>query len=596
MEARGSDKKVTLLRRNLSCLRLAIVCSVAIQCAYFCASPSAYAAFTRPFVRQLARAENESPETNPPRSGLSCSKEAVKPASCLVPRGIAVDSTSKLWVGDGAEAAATFGSNGVFSSLVQIGAKKGTFTTPDSLAFDTANGHVYLAGGSRRVESFTTSGEFVQQWPEVFGGELHLTIDNSSNPLDPSRESVYVAQEKEGESPKDAQGVGRFNAAGTPLEFSFTHECEVHKCSYIEGNEIVGTPSGRFGLGAPQGVAVDSEGDIYIVGGGTLDRRSEVDEYLPSGAFLRALSGAETPGLRGGHEFNGFGGQLQTLAIDPVSNHLLVGVAHEHSEGAAIDEFDSTGRFLNQITQTEVEIAFKKRVPGSLQSVPFGNAAFAVTTDSQGDVYVVDEAERVIDEYGPGKFLPSFRPASATELSPEGAQLNQFVDPEGLKLTDCRFEYVTQTAFETTGFENLSSGGQMPCSSPSASEVVANREFQLVGAKVGKLISGMTYRYRLSATTSASELGGTAFSESMQFTATHAPSVESQSVANISSRFAELHATINPLGASTHYHFEYGVGDGVWTSSPVPDEAIGRGGQGGALAVQVTQNIGALVA
>jgi hypothetical protein len=558
------------------------------------------AAFTRPFLRQITRTEAE--------SGLSCSAESPRSSLCLSPRGVTVDTSENLWVGNGLEALSEFNSLGAFvPPTVRLEGNlssppKGNYTFPDNIAIDDATGHFYVTGNNRRntserlIEVFDKTGALVEQWKEEFGGVSHIAIDNSPNPLDPSRESVYVAHEQEDpRSPlgdASPKGIGRFDASGIRVEFNDAQKCEEEKCGYIKGNEIVGTPSRSFEHETPQAIAVDSQGIIYVAGG---EERSEVDEYLPSGVFVRAIAGNETPGLGGNHERNGFGGKLQAVAVDPVSGHVLVSVSSNEQDEGAVDEFESSGRFLNQVTKTEIEVS-----PGIRQRSHLGSV-FDMTADAQGDVYVVDNSsEQAVDVYGAGHFFPSLRVAEASGRHPESAALNGFVDPEGLKLTDCHFEYVTEAAFEHNvethkgdGFADVSSGGEKACT-PAAGEIAADTNYHAVSAEVGGLVSGTTYRYRLVATTSASELGGTAGSEPVAFTAPHPPAVDAASATNISSAFADLRARINPLGADTTYRFEYSSDGVAWAKAPVPDADIGSGGPTGSADASVVQQIGPL--
>ncbi len=87
--------------------------------------------------------------------------------------------------------------------------------------------------------------------------------------------------------------------------------------------------------------------------------------------------------------------------------------------------------------------------------------------------------------------------------------------------------------------------------------------------------------------------------EPLAFTTPHAPRVDSTSAADVSSRFADLHAQIDPLGADTSYHFEYDSrayagGERHGVSVPVDDVAIGSGGPTGSADVSVVQPVSGL--
>jgi hypothetical protein len=88
------------------------------------------------------------------------------------------------------------------------------------------------------------------------------------------------------------------------------------------------------------------------------------------------------------------------------------------------------------------------------------------------------------------------------------------------------------------------------------------------------LHSGTTYHYRIVAT---SALLGTTFGPDQTFTTFQPPSIESVSSQNLSATAADLVAKVNPNGADTSYHFEYGLTPSYGSKAPIPDEDIGEG-------------------
>ena len=333
----------------------------------------------------------------------------------------------------------------------------------------------------------------------------------------------------------------------------------------------------------------------------------QVDEYEPSGKFVRAFTGKQTPGLAGSQGEGGWGGFLNGVAIDPSSEQLLVSVGNKRgtsSEAGAIDEFDTvTGEYLGQITATN-----PKEAGAHLHSPE------AMTVDSQGDVYVVDntpftatEQVHAVDEYGAvGVNTPSLGIGGTSGRTSESAVLSGSVDPDGHAVSACHFQYVTEAAYRETieptkghreeaKFTSLASGGEASCTEPDAAEVGAGTESVAVHATLAGLTPGATYRYRLVASTE-----GEAQSEALAFTAPAAPLIASTSAGNLSSTFAELEAKIDPLGADTTYRFEYdtreyGEGEGPHGAVvPVPDASIGSGGLTGSAQESVVQHIGPL--
>ena len=233
----------------------------------------------------------------------------------------------------------------------------------------------------------------------------------------------------------------------------------------------------------------------------------------------------------------------------------------------------ATGQYLARITEA---------APGVPLQLP---AQIAV--DSSGDVYVSDIDQHVVEAYGPGHYDPSVRLAEPSGRQATGVVLNGAVNPlalsgEGAGITECRFEYVSETVFkerEAKKEEPFLSAQTALCEHPDAGEIPANEEFNPVHADVGGC-SGETYRYRLTATTGGA-LGGTSHGEVLSFTALHAPRILSSAVGDISSSYATLRAGIDPLGADTSYHFEYSSDAVTWVSAPVPDGSIGSGGPTG---------------
>jgi hypothetical protein len=546
----------------------------------------ACAGFTRPFLREI---------TETPAGPLAG------------PGGLSIDPAGKLWIGEtktvekGKFRLDQFDSAGVFLKTLEVeGAEPPIYGTspPRNLAIDTS-GNFYVANseGVGAVEVFDNGGTFTKRW-QAFG-RPSVAVDNSN---EPSAGTVYVDHGSTNPKPpygdESVPGIEKFSASGSPKNFTAS-------APYILGNEIHGTASGNWEqLGSiefwskPSAVTVDSHGDIYSVDNAVTGGGVVVDEYAPSGAFLRTFRGEETPGLNGLHYEDGFGGKIYGVAFDSASDHLLVSVAesrevapHKTGYEGAVDEFEvSTGHFVSQILETS---------EGHLL-----NRATEMAVDSHGDLYLVDSITGVVDVFGPGHFLPSFKSAEVTEAKAASVVLNGFVDPEGFALNDCHFEYVTDAAFKATGFSDLSSGGTAPCV-PAATSLPADSEYHPVYAKITDHVqSGITYHYRLLATTSGA-LGGTGETAALEFTVPHAPQIDSTTEDNLSSGFADVHALIDPLGADTTYRFEYvdqahyepAAEDpyAAGTTVPTTPVDIGSGGSTGSADASVLQHIGGLI-
>jgi hypothetical protein len=489
---------------------------VALATAMVAPSPAG-AVFTRPFVRQLT----EAPLTAP------------VPGPLIEPYGVAVAGDGDVYVTSdidgnntgeshraGAEAVDQFDKSGNYVSQIADEAHFPQELIGNGLAIDSLTGNLYLGGkkenssAASSVDIFDGSGVFSSELDEFSGVISSVAVDNSTETGDPNAGDVYVA---EGSSSNTLGGVYRFSSSGTPINFTGT-------ASYIKGNVITGDEHGPFGYQSPWTITTDRQGNIYVAGHGgeAINEKPglSIAEFNPQGIFVRELKGP----------------LVNAIASDPTNEHILV------STDGSVEEFDSTGKLLNVIT-------------GVSPDAHFGNAQ-GIALDSEGDLYVADAANNAVDEFGPGRFLPNAKLQLADETHPTSATLNGVVDPEGIQLTDCHFEYVTASAFETSGFSDLSSGGEAPCV-PAPGAIPADASYHAVHAAISGLTPGVAYRYRLAATSDPSQLGGTADSESAIFTTPDRPSVDATSASNLSASFVDLDAQVNPLGADTTYHFEY---------------------------------------
>jgi hypothetical protein len=498
------------------------------------------AVFTRPFIRSLSIPSE--------------------------PDGVAVDSANNLYVlsaNHGPTVIDKFDPAGkLVSELTGEGHLQPGFEgQASSLAVQNSTGNVYVAGlpegistNAGSVVVLTPTGSFLTGWSIPERKVTGVAVDNSTEAADPNSGDVLVAA-GEGPKPGALGKIELFSPSGVPTNFAGLGE-----------NSI-----GGFGFEEDWAVATDAQGNIYVTG----LRDGLLAEYSPSGSGLRDI-----PGTAEG----------RSVAIDPTNGHILV------SEGAGVHEFDASGTSLN-VTR-----------PTSPVTEHLGTSATAV--DSSGDLYVADSwleagvVKSAVEEFGPGAFLPTSKiSAPVSELEPTSATLNGSVNPEGVPLTGCHFDYVTQAAFEATGFSDLSSGGEAPCV-PAAGSIPVDSSFHPVHAAASGLQSGVTYRYELFAASDPTQLGGTSSSSTVSFTAPGEPVITSTSISELSSSFVDLNAEIDPRAAQTTYQFQYVDAadyeaavaakdpDPYAAGASIPATPAGIGA--GAGAVSVSQEVGGL--
>jgi hypothetical protein len=129
----------------------------------------------------------------------------------------------------------------------------------------------------------------------------------------------------------------------------------------------------------------------------------------------------------------------------------------------------------------------------------------------------------------------------ATNVTPSAARLTGTVNPEGVELEQCRFEYGTSTGY----------GSTVPCAE-SVSTIGSGSAPVSVHADLTGLSGGTEYHFRLTGKNNVDESQGA----DATFL-TLGPSIRSQSLIEVFETGAIFGATIDPNGAATTYVFEY---------------------------------------
>jgi hypothetical protein len=303
-----------------------------------------------------------------------------------------------------------------------------------------------LTGAATPAKSFA----FPKEEP---GNPAAIAVDNSTNPSDPSRGDLYVLD-------AGHEVIDKFNSKG----------------------EYLGQITGPFSF-PPVGLGVDASGDVRVdlKGSEELVLTIEVFDGSVANAFLalvhqelpeRGLGGAQvygfaTAGQPGGDypllspcgcaarlgpngEHYGRvdeGSAAVAVAVDPANGHVLVDdqSALTHS----VSEWD-TGEMNGPPTTGIVGTGTFVSSFGSLQltgSSEHEQGGIAVN-GSTGDVYVSNPADGKVYVFGSdGPVAVAGAAANVTQTS---ARLQGSVDPRGVAVTGCRFEYDTGASNDLT--------------------------------------------------------------------------------------------------------------------------------------------------
>ena len=304
--------------------------------------PPATATLTRPFLPEIT----------------------ATPASRTTPNAVAVDAENHLWVGEGEEdSVAEFNPANIGDAPPTRLRSIKVSTLPSSVAVERATtGDFYVASSKAQetpIEVLSSTGAHLETWRPF--EEPYIAIDNSTEPLtDPSAcgapplapSECFVYVSLRGTDPT-VHAVKKLNSRGQPVAFAYATACAQDNCKYVNGNELNGRPAGT-GCGDtftltehPAADAVDAEGNIYVA----VPPCARIFEYRASGEYVQAfeLEREEVPRLEGQV------GLPEGIAVNPVSNHLLVVVTADRHNGTtahALYEFDTeTGEFVSEITE-----------------------------------------------------------------------------------------------------------------------------------------------------------------------------------------------------------------------------------------------------
>lgn len=156
---------------------------------------------------------------------------------------------------------------------------------------------------------------------------------------------------------------------------------------------------------------------------------------------------------------------------------------------------------------------------------------------------------------------PEVATESATNGQPHNASLRGQVTPNGW-LASSHFEFGQGSFSNVTPEESSTSNGMASIA----------REANVTGLK-----GSTTYQFRIVATNTL----GTTYGPTQYFTTPDwRPITVTEAATAVKGHSATLHANVNPQGAATSYHFEYGTTTGYGTSVPIPAADIGSGAAG----------------
>jgi hypothetical protein len=347
--------------------------------------------------------------------------------------------------------------------------------------------------------------------------------------------------------------------------------------------------NGSFGPGA---VAVnEATGDVYV-----LDQGNDRVEYFSSaGAYLGQFNGSGLlPGEGKPAGSGGLPGEVETgqferpraIAIDnstspfdPSAGDVYIVDSGEFEFGRhdVIDKFSSTGAYVGQIAPAH----------GSAQEPELGGVA----VDTSGTVWV---NERFREEYLRADVLSLTDAVPNEPITSHTLQSSEFASNLGVdSKTDLYFgsdfgsaiaKYASSGELLKSEFGRETESTGLAVESPSDDVYSVSREavarFDSEGGPIERFGGGLlSFGSGVGVNSSSGAVyvadGGAGVVDVFTLEPPSAPTVEGW-VSDVTADSATLHAEVNPRGASTEYHLEYGpCAFGPVCTAPVPDGQLG---------------------
>jgi hypothetical protein len=396
-----------------------------------------------------------------------------------------------------------------------------TFSDPNGIAIDESSGDVYVAAiGTSAIYKFDASGNPVDfaalgtneltggatpaasfSFPDTYGTPAAIAVDNSKVSADPSAGDLYVMDAGHGV-------IDKFTAGGQYLN-QITGFAPATGASENELLGIAVDPNGGLRVDIrPSNVAAIAVEEFDGSAANRLIARQVVEDAAghASGipyAFQEADDFAVGPT---GDDYLLYqscscvvklGQRLAQLgAVDKISSGDVAVAADPATGHVYIDDQSSIAeRDTGAMNGTGILNGEALESAGVPVGAPFGSlsgssgqAGIAVSGVS-GEIYVSDPGSGQVDVFA--SEAPGVSAGAAGGVTQETAVLNGTVDPRGVRVTSCQFEYGIANQFGQGAFEHV-----VPCS-PSASGIGAGTGQVAVSATAAGLQAGRLYRFRL---------------------------------------------------------------------------------------------------
>jgi NHL repeat len=354
----------------------------------------------------------------------------------------------------------------------------------------------FTLGSNELTGQLTPAGPFA--FPtRAYGTPAAIAVDNSKSPSDPSAGDLYVMDARHGV-------IDKFSPSGEYLN-------QITSFAPATGsseNELLGLAldaSGKLRVdlrGPAFGVIVidvfDGTSANHLVARQLNKNLGAADSGVPSNTFQEAHGfavgptgddyllyescscvvklGQQTAGL--GQVDNAPSGDV-ALAADPATGHLY------SDSQSSIAEWDT-----GAMNGSERGVGAAVRVGASFGALSGSSGQGGIAVNgSNGRIYVSDPGAGKVDVFGSD--FPAVTAGAANEATKKTARLNGTVDPRGVAITECKFEYGVADEFGRGAYEH-----SVSCE-PAAAGIGSGSIPVPVSAHIEGLEPGLLYRFRL---------------------------------------------------------------------------------------------------
>ncbi len=439
-----------------------------------------------------------------------------------------------------------------------------TFVKPVALAVDQASGDLLVVD----VEASTISRFNPDGTPDDFSALGTNVIDGKTGADDTPQHGLSFES-----NPKSLQ-LAIDNSGGPTDGDIYVTQINEHLVDiFAQDGSYIGqlTESSEGPFGFTVGVAVDSAGGVYV---SELNNGSGViNKFVPAAnppvngdntanfarpSFGRLAAGAS---LTAGFIFaSNFGGHL--VKLDNTTGVEQYEVTPEESititvDPASGDLFNVTG---SQVKEFDASSPTEAKPLGSFK--PSGGATGIAVEGASGNVYVTRSGSSTIDVWE-RVTVPEAVTEAANPVGATSATLNGAVNPNGLPLTECFFEWGKTQSY----------GEIAPCEDPDALEVGEGTAPVPVHAEISELETGTTYHFQLVVANANNALGEDIKGGDEQFR-TLGPAILNEAASQITASAAKISAQIDPNGEDTSFFVEY-LDEASYLANPVSERFTG---------------------